>query len=71
MAHENSETIRRRFPKLGLRWVVIDTAGKNKGVILGPTKGFNTEREATAFAKKRSDTFEKMKRAGRKQPTSR
>lgn len=71
MPHENSKTVRRNFPKLGMRYVVLDDVGKNKGVTLGPRTGFNTRGEADAFAQRRSDTFKSMKKRGLKQPTTR
>lgn len=54
MSHENSITVRRKFPKLGWRWVNLDNSGPNKGVTLGPRTGFKTKEAAIEAARERS-----------------
>lgn len=75
MSHEKSETVSVIFPKLGRRWIVVDRSGKNSGVTLGPPSGFNSQREADEYAKRRSQQYDertgKSRVTGQKQRTSR
>jgi len=47
--HEQSITVRKDG-----KWYVQDNVGKNKGAKLGKQTGYASEKEATAYAKKRS-----------------
>lgn len=56
MSHEKSVTVKR-----GGRWYNLDSAGPDKGRILGSQKGFKTAAEAVAAAKARSRRFGTVK----------
>ena len=49
MPHEKSETV-----EMDGRHYVVVGVGKKKGQILGPVEGFDTEEQATSYAKQRS-----------------
>lgn len=54
MSHEKSQTI-----EMDGRHFVVATVGKNKGKILGPKRGFDTEKQATSYAIQRSSNTNK------------
>ena len=55
MSHEKSITVERDG-----RHFVLDNSGFGKGNVLGAKRGYKTQREANAYAKKRSKSFNSM-----------